>query len=929
MAIQNQITPRKEVGRAVDYLSPSTQIQVGGGPQSFNVRPSQAVAIPTPYVGRAAKNTELIELAESLGMFNKQINALSYVVSNKAEEQAKAQGKEDAMANTELAREIFKRNIDQATKDGLFPRNAHPDYRMAYIETGAKAVTIQGLTEFLDENTVDLTSPDNMEPIGPQIRNRANKWIFDNIQDPRARAAAMEQAFPIVQQYEQRRRDERESNFNVANEQSIGQLGYGLVDVIAANSLNPEDNIQNMNRLDAIRSLQKLYDTIATKHPEFKGKQSTMVADMVVSSLQSQVRDGYDPRQAIKVINELSQAIKAGTGAWGDIPDVASRLNGAITYFENQAVQRDSMGKARQNAQMDMMESRTQSLFRELDDSGELMRMDDGQLATKVSELATTLDLPELAQDPFIFLDDQRNDYFERKAKWDKMEINLGPKIEELIRVNPEEAAVEVKALRSSISKKAYDDYMERITQRMSVQNDLKIGRFDDKLREIDKQASNLLAAQEGLGSIAGLSLGATKQDEVVRVAELTQFGESEFRMLATDNIEQRIQADPTLKDPERANEYTSVVNEAVGAAYTETLKRMEDRKKQMDAEREASGASLNEDETIKTYGKGARMVSEVNDALTSISRLDPNGETTAETAEFKLTIDRAKRQLPTLAKEIKLATGEQKTQLQNTYLEMRKITGLGVDAVISGKTEDGIKIDVKELTEEQGWDTIPVFRDVQELSTTLNEDIQSGKQGGSGDNLIDFVIREEAGPDGSSFYATPTWDYKQYTIGYGTKAKGPNDRVTPTEAKQRLQDELEQHSIRIDTALKEVGLILNENQRNALISFDFNTGEGRRKILESKGDIEYIKSEMAQFIKVTPDPKRPERKVVANGLVARRQRELDLFNGVTQPTQAPSTTKLQQLIEKLGIPMEPLEVSKFIEAQKLLINQRTFNTSQ
>jgi GH24 family phage-related lysozyme (muramidase) len=927
MAIENQITPRKEVGRAVDYLSPSTQVQVGGGPSSPSVRPSQAVAIPTPYVGRAAKNTELLELAESLGMFNKQINALSYVVSNKGEEQAKQQGKEDALANTELAREIFKKTLDQSAKEGLFPRNAHPDYRMAYIETGAKALTIQGLTEYLDGNTMDLTSPDNMEPIGSTMRNRSNQWIFDNIQDPRARAVAMEAAFPIVQQYEQRRREEREANFNVANEQAIGQLGMGLVEVVAQNSLDPEDTVQNVNRLDAMQNIQKLADTMVRNHPEFNGKQSIMLADMVTASLQSQVRDGrLDPRQAIKVVNEISQGVKWGTGAWGDIPDVASKLNGTIVYLENQAVQRDSMGKARQTAQFDILESRTQSLFRELDESGELFTMDEGQLTSRISSLAAELGVDELANDPFIFIDDQRNEYFERKSKWDSMEMNLGPQIEELIRLEPEEALTTVNSLRNSISKTAYDSYVERITQRMSVINDLKIGRFDDKLRDIEKNASNILAAQESLGAIAGSSLGVTKQDEVVRVAELQNFGENEFRMLATDNIEQRLLAEPTLKDAERQTEYTAVVNEAVGAAYTETLKRMEDRKKQMDAEKAATGETLDGEETIKTYGKGARMVSDAKNAVDSVSKLDPKGETTAETAEFKLTLDRTKRQLPDLARQIKLSSGEQKTQLEATYKEMRKITGLGVDTVLTGKTEDGIAMDLEEVKE--NWDAIPVFRDVQEFSSVIDEDIQSGKQGGGGnEGLVDFVIREEAGADGSSFYPTPKWDYKRWTIGYGTEARGKNDRVTPQEAKQRLEDTLEEKAIEVDTALDKVGIILDENQRNALISFNFNTGAGRKVILDSKGDIDYIRNKIMEYTKVTPDPSKPLEKEDAAGLVARRKRELDLFNGVTQPTTV-STSKLQQLIEKLGIPMEADEVAKFIDSQKRLINQRTFNTS-
>jgi GH24 family phage-related lysozyme (muramidase) len=928
MAIENQNTPRKEVGRAVDYLSPSTQVQVGGGPQSFSVNASKSVAVPTPYVGRAAENTELLQLAKSLGMFNKQINALSYVVSNKAEEQAKQQGKEDAIANTELAREIFKKTLDQSAKEGLFPRNAHPDYRMAYIETGAKAVTIQGLSEYLDENTVDLTSPDNMEPVGATIRNRANQWLFENFKDPRALAAAMEQGFSIVQQYEQRRRDEKEANFNVANEQAIGQLGMGLVEVVAQNSLDSEDTVQNVNRLDAMQNIQKLADTMVKDHPEFGGKQSIMLADMVTASLQSQVRNGsLDPRQAIKVVEEVSQGVKWGTGAWGDIPDVASKLNGAIVYFENQAVQRDSMGKSRQTAQFDVMKSRTQNLFRELDVSGELATMDEGQLVSKISSLASELGIDELADSPFTFLDEERNDFFERKQKFNTLFAeSVMPSLEEEMRVSPESALETLKSFRGQMPTAEYESALEKITQRMSVINDLKIGRFDDKLRDIEKNASNLLAAQDPMQTIAFSSAGGIKQDEVVRVAELQDFGENEFRMLATDNVEQRIQADPSIKDPERQTEYTAVVNEAVGAAYTETLKRMEERKKQMDAEKEANGGTLDESETVKTYGKSARMVSEVNDAINAVASLDPRGETTAETAEFKLTLDRAKRQLPDLARQIKLSSGEQKPQLEATYKELRKITGLGVDTVLNGKTEDGIAMDLAEVKE--NWDAIPVFRDVQEFSSIIDEDIQSGKQGGGGGgNLVDFVVREEAGADGSSFYPTPKWDYKQWTIGYGTKARGKNDRVTPQEAKQRLVDELDEKAIEVDTALDKVGLILDENQRNALISFNFNTGAGRKVITESKGDIDYIRNEIVQYNKVTPDPSRPSVKVEAAGLVARRKRELDLFNGVTQPTTV-STSKLQQLIEKLGIPMEADEVAKFIDSQKRLVNQRTFSTT-
>lgn len=50
---------------------------------------------------------------------------------------------------------------------------------------------------------------------------------------------------------------------------------------------------------------------------------------------------------------------------------------------------------------------------------------------------------------------------------------------------------------------------------------------------------------------------------------------------------------------------------------------------------------------------------------------------------------------------------------------------------------------------------------------------------------LIAFVKQQEG------FVAKATWDYKQYTNGYGTKAADANEVVTQAVAEQRLQDEL------------------------------------------------------------------------------------------------------------------------------------------
>jgi GH24 family phage-related lysozyme (muramidase) len=68
--------------------------------------------------------------------------------------------------------------------------------------------------------------------------------------------------------------------------------------------------------------------------------------------------------------------------------------------------------------------------------------------------------------------------------------------------------------------------------------------------------------------------------------------------------------------------------------------------------------------------------------------------------------------------------------------------------------------------------------------------------------------------------------DYRQDSIGYGTKAKSPHERITPQEAESRLKEELDIHKKRVLTANDKYNLQLTSNQIDALTSFDFNTGD-------------------------------------------------------------------------------------------------------
>lgn len=121
--------------------------------------------------------------------------------------------------------------------------------------------------------------------------------------------------------------------------------------------------------------------------------------------------------------------------------------------------------------------------------------------------------------------------------------------------------------------------------------------------------------------------------------------------------------------------------------------------------------------------------------------------------------------------------------------------------------------------------------------------------------------------------------DFKQTSIGYGTRGK-PGEIITEEEANNRLQTELAGHAKNIQNAAAAQGITLNENQFNALTSFDFNTGRGADLINRFGKDPQQLASKMLEYTKAGGQD--------LPGLVKRRQIEAALFLG-GQPTVTPA----------------------------------------
>lgn len=135
------------------------------------------------------------------------------------------------------------------------------------------------------------------------------------------------------------------------------------------------------------------------------------------------------------------------------------------------------------------------------------------------------------------------------------------------------------------------------------------------------------------------------------------------------------------------------------------------------------------------------------------------------------------------------------------------------------------------------------------------------------GTNIVDFI------KDIEGFKEKAYWDVKQYTIGYGTKAKSENETITEEEALERLNDELKIVEKDVRELEKGYDEKFTDSQFKALMSFRYNAGKGNLNKLSDNGTrgIDEIGDMLLEYV-YAGKKKLP-------GLVKRRQKEYELFN--------------------------------------------------
>lgn len=85
---------------------------------------------------------------------------------------------------------------------------------------------------------------------------------------------------------------------------------------------------------------------------------------------------------------------------------------------------------------------------------------------------------------------------------------------------------------------------------------------------------------------------------------------------------------------------------------------------------------------------------------------------------------------------------------------------------------------------------------------------------------LVDFIKKQEG------YSAKAYWDYKQYTIGYGTRASGPSEVIDQVEAERRLRQEI----ANADKLVTDFAPNLPKGVHQALLDLTYNAGPGWEK---------------------------------------------------------------------------------------------------
>jgi hypothetical protein len=682
-------TPRKEAQDVQDLTVSASAPSVGISNfyRGVNVTGLQTPEFGAPYVS----TQQTANFINSLGQFNDGLTRFGAAYNKYDTEQNKLQGQADALESPDQARDIFKKGLDQAVKEGLFPSNAHPVYRMNFMETAAQAQTMRELPDLLEKSKYELADPNNMAPIGQSLTEKTDEYIKTNYaNNPLAANAARKQAQALIAQKQSEISNLRETQFRQASVQAVDQKGAGIVGGLA-------DAVRNGEEDSIPAYLSQFQATYDEMYKSGVPNPAVRAWEQVKAGLMLKVRNGEMTTTDVRnVVDVLSNKTKSGTGMWADIAEVKqgmSELDHSLTVMEDakaskahtQAKQRDEeAGNVAQDVfaeakrtgapiTNDMVEQAAQSIHK-ANPSVSLLRA--RRLALESSR-AVTAAAATAKSDPQILAATQ-----------------------DLVKNNPRQAIPEIEG-RVKAGILTPDEGM--------------------KLKEEAKKNSNVqllideAGAKELRSSVASeikslfqgpMSASALDPNSAASLAALQSQADKVYSDAAQSEAE-KIVADPASMQLRETNPaaFNAKIREGLNKAKQQAVQFATQAKKGL-----ADSAGTVKDDS---YGQWSPVVATTRATLSAVTK--KGGQPDAYDKVYLSTIP---NQMRDIANVYRYGNETEKKQAGAAYGALLKMGGYSPDIVITGKSPDGVVINAKDMDKDHDL----FFQNRQQWDEAVNE---------------------------------------------------------------------------------------------------------------------------------------------------------------------------------------------------------------
>ena len=292
-------------------------VSVGRLPAPNIPAPAPVVQVATPKATAPAEavrpirpeQSELGQIANSLGFFNENLFSLGSVYTRISNKENLEQGQQMAMEDMAKARQITKLGFKKASEQGLIDPGANPYMRLGLYETTGK-IAGQEYREALLNRRDEVNSPYSKLTEDQLIAQERQKFAEQVGENFYAQQGFLSEANQAEQSFKNAVIGEKAKFTQVVTEEKDAIANSKIVSSLAR-ATTPED------KADALNSLRELHNNRSQYAPNV----NALTARDVSNAIRSIAKD--DPDKAGEVLDEISAMVitrrDGSTASFGEI----------------------------------------------------------------------------------------------------------------------------------------------------------------------------------------------------------------------------------------------------------------------------------------------------------------------------------------------------------------------------------------------------------------------------------------------------------------------------------------------------------------------------------------------------------------------------------------------------------------------------------